>query len=329
MTQAIVSTVSEVSHSLGISTRMLRYYEQAGLVKSHRIADYAYRVYDEEAVERLRQILILRRLRIPVKQIQMILLNGSAITAMELFVRNIRELDIEIAALATIRGILNRFVEELRKTAGVPMRALLTQDDTLLASIASLTPISINHKEDQAMNECKGSGNDTVLLKDVRILYLPPATVAAAHYIGDDPEAHASDILDRFVRERGLLTAKPDLRHYGFNHPNPVDETGYHGYEMWVTIPDAMEVPAPLTKKRFPGGLYAAHTIAMGEFDDWMKLFDWVNASDKYQFTGDMQDQEHMCGLLEEHLNYINHVHLENTEPADMQLDLLMPVKER
>jgi DNA-binding transcriptional MerR regulator/DNA gyrase inhibitor GyrI len=328
MTQAI-STISQVSQSLGISTRMLRYYEQVGLVQSRRIRDYAYRVYDEEAVERLRQILILRRLRIPVKQIQTILLSGSAVAAMELFMRNIRELDTEIAALSTIRGILNRFVEELRKTADVPIRALLTQDEPLLASIASLTPISINHKEDQTMNDCKGSGNDTVLLKDVRILYLPPATVAAAHYIGDDPEAHVSETLDRFVRESSLLTAKPDLRHYGFNHPNPVDETGFHGYEMWVTIPDSMEVPAPLTKKRFPGGLYAAHTIAMGEFDDWMKLFDWVNASEKYQFAGDMQDQEHMCSLLEEHLNYISHVKLMNTEPEDMQLDLLMPVKER
>ncbi len=328
MTQAI-STISQVSQSLGISTRMLRYYEQVGLVQSRRIREYAYRVYDEEAVERLRQILILRRLRIPVKQIHTILLSGSAVAAVELFMRSIRELDTEIAALATIRSILNRFVEELRKTADVPIRALLTQDEPLLASIASLTPISINHKEDQTMNDCKGSGNDTVLLKDVRILYLPPATVAAAHYIGDDPEAHASDILDRFVRESSLLTAKPDLRHYGFNHPNPVDATGYHGYEMWVTIPDTMEVPAPLTKKHFPGGLYAAHTIAMGEFDDWMKLFDWVNASEKYQFAGDMQDQAHMCSLLEEHLNYISHVKLMNTEPEDMQLDLLMPVKER
>ncbi len=42
-----------------------------------------------------------------------------------------------------------------------------------------------------------------------------------------------------------------------------------------------------------------------------------------------MKDQEHMCGMLEEHLNYVNHVELENTEPEDFQLDLLLPLREK
>lgn len=33
---------------------MLRYYEQMGLIKSNRKKDYAYRVYDEDAISRLR-----------------------------------------------------------------------------------------------------------------------------------------------------------------------------------------------------------------------------------------------------------------------------------
>jgi DNA-binding transcriptional MerR regulator len=57
-----VQTVSTVSKSLGISSRMLRYYEQIGLIESQRIEDYAYRVYDENAIGRLRQIIILRKL---------------------------------------------------------------------------------------------------------------------------------------------------------------------------------------------------------------------------------------------------------------------------
>lgn len=103
---------------------------------------------------------------------------------------------------------------------------------------------------------------------DVRIIYLPPSAVAAAHYVGDEPEIHVNEMLDRFVRETGLHRRKPDLRHYGFNHPNPTDATGFHGYESWVTIP-------------------------------------------------------------EEHLNYISHVELANTEPEEFQLDLLVPVRER
>ena len=44
-----MQTIGTVSKNLGISSRMLRYYEQIGLIRSRRVEDYAYRVYDEEA----------------------------------------------------------------------------------------------------------------------------------------------------------------------------------------------------------------------------------------------------------------------------------------
>ena len=58
-------TISEVSKNFDISTRTLRYYEKIGLLPSLRVDDYAYRVYDETLVARLQQIIILRKLRIP------------------------------------------------------------------------------------------------------------------------------------------------------------------------------------------------------------------------------------------------------------------------
>lgn len=322
-------TISQVSKSFSISTRMLRYYEQIGLIESFRKEDYAYRMYDKTILSRLRQILILRKLRIPLKQIQEILQKPDAVTAIKVFQQNISELDDEIAALSTIKSILSRFVDELQKAADIQIHSLITQDDTILAYIESLSLTSINFKEDKSMDKLKKAEGHLSKLNDVRIVYLPPATVAAAHHIGDDPEHHVCMMIDKFVRETGLCKIKPDLRHYGFNHPNPVDGTGYHGYEIWVTIPDDMEIPFPLAKKHFVGGLYAAHMIAMGNFNEWEWLLDWVDKSEKYEFAGDMQDQEHMCGLLEEHLNYVNHTYLNNTEPEDLQLDLLMPIRER
>ncbi|KPU44314.1 HTH-type transcriptional regulator HmrR [Oxobacter pfennigii] len=322
-------TISQVSKSFNVSTRMLRYYEQAGLMESCRKEDYAYRMYDETALTRLRQILILRKLRIPIKQIKDILQKPDAVTAIEVFQQNISELDDEITALSTIKSILSGFVDELQKAAHIQINRLIVQDEIILAAIESLPLTSINFKEDKTMDKLKNAEEHLSKLKDVRIVYLPPATVAAAHHIGNDPEHHAYKMIDRFVQDTGLCKIKPDLRHFGFNHPNPVDETGYHGYEIWVTIPDDMEVPLPLIKKHFTGGLYAAHMIQMGNFNEWEWLLDWVNKNEKYQFAGDMQDQEHMCGLLEEHLNYLSHAYMNNTEPEDLQLDLLMPVKER
>lgn len=322
-------TVSQVSKSLGISTRMLRYYEQAGLVESLRQEGYAYRIYDEKAVLRLKQILLLRRLRIPVRQIKAILQKEDAVAAIEIFRENIRNLDEEMTALSVVKEILNHFVEELSRTAELPLEKILLKDDVLSDSIESLGLISINFKEDQTMEKLKKAEAGLSRIGDVRIIYLPPSAVAAAHYVGDEPEIHVNEMLDRFVRETGLHRRKPDLRHYGFNHPNPTDATGFHGYESWVTIPEDMEVPAPLVKKLFAGGIYAAHMISFGSFNEWDLLLNWVNTNEKYEFAGDMADQEHMCGLLEEHLNYISHVELANTEPEEFQLDLLVPVRER
>lgn len=321
-------TISEATQRYGISARMLRYYEQQGLLTSARRDGYAYRVYDEAALMALRQVQLLRRLRLPLKQIRAILQKPDAATAVEVFRRNIDALDGEMATLAAIRAVLSRLRDALLAEANVRLPSLMLSDRALLSVIDGLTPAE-NLKEERTMEDWETATRGPRTLGDVRIVTLPPVTVAAAHVIGEEPEAAAQAQVDRFVLESGLLAHKPDVRHLGFNHPNPVDETGYHGYEMWVTIPDGWDVPAPLTKKRFEGGLYAAHMIPMGNFHEWAWLMDWAGANEKYQFAGDMADQEHMCGLLEEHLNYVGHLLAGNTQPEDMQLDLLMPIRER
>ena len=112
-----MQTIGTVSKNLGISSRMLRYYEQIGLIESRRVADYAYRVYDEEAIRRLRQIIILRKLRVPVKQIREIFGNSSALGVIDVFEQNIRELDGQMTALSTVKSILSRLVRELQEKA--------------------------------------------------------------------------------------------------------------------------------------------------------------------------------------------------------------------
>lgn len=320
-------TVSQVSRSLGISTRMLRYYEKAGLISSLRREGYSYRVYDETAVSKVRQIVLLRKLRIPVRQIKIILNNTNAVVAIEIFQRNIEELDEEVTALSTVRDILKHFVEELSKTTELPLKNIIPQDDTLLSAIESLDLANDHLKEGQTADHLKKADERLSKINDVRIIYLPPATVASSHYIGDEPEANANFLIDSFVKENNLKKVKPDLRRYGFNHPNPVDDTGYHGYEAWVTIPDDLQVPGPLKKKKFCGGLYAAHMITFGNFNEWDAFLEWIMKSNRYEFAGDLEDQEHMCGLMEEHLNFYNHIEQPDIELEHLQLDLLIPVK--
>ena len=62
--------IKDVSNQYDVTARTLRYYEDMGLLTSVRSTDYAYRMYDEGAIRRLEQILILRKLNISIKDIQ-------------------------------------------------------------------------------------------------------------------------------------------------------------------------------------------------------------------------------------------------------------------
>lgn len=323
-------TITELSRNFNISTRTLRYYEQIGLLKSIKRDNYAYRTYDDIAVSRLQQIIVLRKLRIPLKQISAILASDNTAKIIETFCQNLNEVNDEITALSTIKAILNTFISRLQENTRLDIKVNLLDDLSILDMADSLTMAKTALKEEKTMADLNKASEEINRLtdRDIRIVYLPPSAVAAYQYIGTDPEMHVNQVIDQFVRDNDLIHSKPDLRHYGFNAPNP-DETGNHGYEMWVTIPDNMKVAKPLRKKYFEGGLYAAYMIPFGAFDEWGRLSDWVSAHPEYEANSGTKGSECMWGLLEEHLNYINHVELEDSEPEDMQLDLLYPIKRK
>ncbi len=321
-------TISEVSKSFNVSTRTLRYYEQLGLLASQRMEDYAYRVYDESVVRRLQQIIVLRKLRIPLKQIALILENTKSDLILSIFQENISELDGEILALSTIRDILRMFVSRLDKDLQETVRLDLLEDDDIIKVMDALSLSRTNFKEEFSVNELNKANETLRKLKNVRMLLLPPCTVASYHYIGENPEETVGAVLDKFIRDSKLYEIKPDARMFGFNHPNPSKDRPFYGYESWVTIPEDLEVPEPLVKKKFDGGLYGAHTIKFGDFHEWKFLCEWAENNDKYAPNYSELGEEIMGGCLEEHLNWVYSSHMGWPEDGiDGLLDLLVPVK--
>lgn len=323
-----LKTISQVSNAFKISTRTLRYYEEIGLLVSSKKEGYAYRSYDEGAILRLQQIVILRKLRIPLKQIGDILNNEDVVQAIEVFKQNITNLEDEIAALSTIKVILNRLIETLQKKTKLKLKLGILSDDYILDAIDSLSLQKVSFKEEKSMEDLNKAAESLSTLKSVRIVHLPPFTVAASHYIGENPEENAGKQLEEFVKASNLYEIKPDARVFGFNHPNPSKDRPDYGYEVWITIPEDMEVPAPLEKKHFNGGLYAAHMIILGNFHEWEWLLNWVTINNpKYEANYADDGGECMGGLLEEHLNYLYHCNLNWPESDEHQLDLLFPIK--
>lgn len=323
-----LQTISALSRTLDISTRTLRYYEEIGLIQSRRAETSAYRMYDENAIARLRQIMLLRKLRIPLKDIGAILDHSEISRILAIFEDSLYEVNGEIAALSTIRDALGMLLDALRDSPPPALEALLTDDGKIRSLMASLAPSKQLLKEEKTMRDVNQADARLARVQNVRIVHLPPATVAAAHFIGDDPEGVVSGQINNFVQTNRLWEIKPDLRCFGFNHPNPTGDHPDHGYEMWVTIPDDMEVPPPLTKKLMPGGEYAAHMIKMGDFHEWGPFDQWVRANDHYAYRG-AGSPDNMFDSLEETLNYATRARLNKADIETLQLDLLIPVREK
>ena len=68
-----MKTVNDVSRMTGVSIRTLHHYDAIGLLKPTQITDAGYRLYDEDAIEKLFLILLFKEIGFPLKEIQNVL----------------------------------------------------------------------------------------------------------------------------------------------------------------------------------------------------------------------------------------------------------------
>lgn len=107
--------IKDVSTEYNITARTLRYYEDSGLVDSIRNDDVAYRMYDEKAIRRIEQILILRKLNISIKDIKHIFDSQNSDSILEILGKKIENIDDEIALLDELRDIVADFIQEIER----------------------------------------------------------------------------------------------------------------------------------------------------------------------------------------------------------------------
>lgn len=65
-------TINNLSKLAGVSTRTLRYYDEIGLLKPKRISTSGYRIYGEDEVNLLQQILFYKELDLSLEKIRSI-----------------------------------------------------------------------------------------------------------------------------------------------------------------------------------------------------------------------------------------------------------------
>jgi len=110
-----LTKIRDMSSKYDISARTLRYYEDMGLIISTRTDDYAYRLYDETAVKRLEQILILRKLNISINDIRRIFNSSSNEIVLDVLSNKVNDIDDEVSLLHELKQIILLFIRHINK----------------------------------------------------------------------------------------------------------------------------------------------------------------------------------------------------------------------
>lgn len=69
--------INEVAKLTGVTVRTLHYYDEIGLLKPSTVTEAGYRLYEEDALETLQQILFFRELDFPLEEIREIMTNPN------------------------------------------------------------------------------------------------------------------------------------------------------------------------------------------------------------------------------------------------------------
>lgn len=167
-----LTRINEVVNIFGISSRTLRYYEQAGILYSKHPDNKSQRYYDAAALELLKQIIVLRKLQIPIKDIAAIFKNECTATLIQAFVDKLESLDTEISALSELRRLVDEFLQKMLMSGIKKISAI-----TLLYEETQKRLAAVERAEEITFEKLSKISREALSLHDVRIIRLPPMRV--------------------------------------------------------------------------------------------------------------------------------------------------------
>jgi len=110
-----LSKIKDVTAKFEVTTRTLHYYEKMGLLQSSRCETSGYRLYDQIALSRLKQILILRKMNISIRDIKEIFDAQNSDTVLSVLDRKVDDIDSEVALLHELKEIVLEFIKQIKQ----------------------------------------------------------------------------------------------------------------------------------------------------------------------------------------------------------------------
>lgn len=299
--------ISEISLKYDISTRALRYYEDVGLIKSVRTHDYAYRLYDNQAIKRLEQILVLRKLNISIKDIQKIFACNEVDVLLDVLSHKVNEIDAEVSLLHQLKTIVLTFIRQVEKsniTIETNLQTLYDQANSLNERTAENHNLSSSSVANLVeVTEKLGR------MPDIRIVKLPRVKMArsgnADLEVFDQWWSSIEVNQTLFPRDFMWFNSKLSCFEWLFAIPEHLTDT--NGYDVFD----------------FPGGLYAVAT-ALDEGEEIGRIsrliHKWVDESSEFELSDGINSADERYDM--------GHV-VSPPECRVRQMDLFIPITKK
>jgi cell division protein FtsZ len=99
--------IGQLSSTIGVSIRTIRYYEEVGILKPSKISENNYRYYGEEPIEKLKLIIFLKKMGFTLQEIKTIL-TEIKISSFEKMIReHQKQLDLKLQEILLKKEILD------------------------------------------------------------------------------------------------------------------------------------------------------------------------------------------------------------------------------
>lgn len=262
--------IQEVSAKYEITARALRYYEDMGLLCSLRSDDYAYRMYDESAIKRLEQILILRKLNISVKDIQRIFIASGSDVVLAVLGKKVKEIDNETALLHELKEIVVEFIREIEQIDfdnDSNIKSLYSKAKDIETHLVNIDYIGKSSNVGRLVEVTEKLEKKV----DIRIVELPSCRMVTSDIKNGDNHK-------RFEKMWKKLDKKRKDRFFPRDFMWHDEKTGkmvwWYAIEEWVTEVDT----AGFKIVDFEGGLYATMIVPDFGYSEALRAYNSLNA---------------------------------------------------
>ncbi|MCQ1529965.1 MerR family transcriptional regulator [Lutispora saccharofermentans] len=272
--------IREVSLKYSISTRSLRYYEDMGLLQSTKSDDYAYRCYDEKAIARLEQILILRKLNISIKDIQRIFSSNSAGTLLEVLSNKVNDIDEEAALLHELKEIVLEFIKQIEKidfSKEADIKLLYEKANEIEKRLTNVEKVNNPTSIGKLVEITERLEKEP----EVRIVRMPAMPMFLSPH--GNPEAESGVLQDFYALAKKELFNGDDEYPYAGGLPIFAWDDG-EGFRFLIKKPINFTNTFNWEEYEFPGGLYLVFSAWLPEMmDKYQQVLKWLEHSTLYK----------------------------------------------